>query len=167
MVISESAHSTLRKDKSMERKGGKKPNACQTDWRRSRGNVALLTMRKGAVGSVSEAQLEQPALGWGNMFRVEPNQRTQLKHLIKGLLPVARCHWRGPGVLEVLAVIRWRLLVFRIGVALVCIVCCLRRILHGGGRRVLPVTLAARFLVVVGVCFSTLSLRHLSRQVGR
>ena len=97
------------------------------------------------------------------MCPVSAKQRTQLKHLIKGLLPVACRQWWRTGVLEVLTIVGWRLLIARIGVALVCI----RRILHGRSRRVLPVALAARTLGVVGVCFSTLSLRHLSRRRGK
>ena len=97
------------------------------------------------------------------MCHVSAKQRTQLKHLIKGLLPVARRHWWRTGVLEVLPIVGWRLLIARIGSALVCI----RRILHGRSRRILPVALAARTLVVIGVCFSTLSLRHLSRRGGK
>ena len=96
------------------------------------------------------------------MCHVSAKQRTQLKHLIKGLLPVACRHWWRTGVLEVLPIVGWRLLIARIGSALVCI----RRILHGRSGRILPVALAARTLVVVGVCFSTL-LRHLWRRGGK
>lgn len=93
-----------------------------------------------------------------------PTPRTQLEHLIKRLLPVACCHWRGSGVLEVLTIVGRRLLIFGIGVALVSIVCCLRGVLHGRRGRVLAVALAVRHLAVVRVGFSALSLRHVWRR---
>ena len=93
----------------------------------------------------------------GKMYNVALRQHTQLKSLVKGLLAVASCHWWGTGGLEILAIIGWRrLLISRVGVALVSIGCCLGRILHRRSRGIL-----ATALVIVGVCFSTLCLRHL------
>ena len=107
--------------------------------------------RKVVVRSKSETPFR-----CGKVSNVALRQHTQLKSLVKGLLPVASCHWRGTGVLEVLAIIGWRrLLISRVGVALVSIGYCLGRILHRRRRRILAIA-----LVIVGVCFSTLSLRH-------
>ena len=75
---------------------------------------------------------------------------------MKGLLPVGCCHGRDTGVLEVVSIVGWRLLDFRVGV------CCLRRILHRRRGCILSIALASRHLVVVRVGFSTL-LRHFGK----
>lgn len=58
-------------------------------------------------------------------------------------------------------------MISRVGVGLVGIVCCLRRILHGRGVCILVIALTARYLVVVGIGFSTFVLRHFLRPRGK
>ena len=53
-------------------------------------------------------------------------------------------------------------MISRVGVALVSIGCCLGRMLHRRSRGILAIA-----LVIVGVCFSTLALRHLVAVLGR
>lgn len=124
---------------------------------------SVLPIREGpsSLGKRPKTFVKAQGLVRKREYRVGKNL-LEPEDLIKGLLPVASCHWWGTGVLEVLSIVGWRLLIFRVGVALVSIVCCLRRVLHGRRGCILSTALAARPLVVERVGFSTSTLlRHL------
>ena len=74
--------------------------------------------------------------------------RTYSEDLIKGLLFVSRCIWWGAGILKSLTIIGG-LLILRVGVRVVWIICCLRRILHGWRRGISRVVLVVRNRIVV------------------